>query len=154
MPEVTVAIPQLGNDDLVAAAAIESTKVVHQKTVAVELAEAATAVVAIDKILCTTNASGTLQAFEGTVVTEGSTDRTVTIDLHKSTGGGAFGTVLSSTIDMDNATVALVPVAGTITTATVAAGDVFKIGCTVAGASGSQAKGLVVTWIYDENPIG
>lgn len=155
MPVATITFPALGNDDLVAAAGVQANKLVHQKTVAVELAEAATVVAAIDKLICTTNASGKLQSFEGTIVVQATdVSRTVTVDLHRSTGGGAFATVLSTTVDITDSTTILVPKVAVFSSTTVADGDVFKAVCTVAGGSGTQAKGLVVTLIYDESPIG
>lgn len=155
MPVATVNFPALGNNDIVASAGLAANKLVHQKTAAVELAEAATAVVAIDKLLLIASASGTLQAFEAAIVVQATgADRTVTVDLHRSTAGGAFATVLSTTVDITNSTTILVPVAGVISTTTVADGDIYKIVCTVAGSAGAQAKGLIAHLVYDENPIG
>ena len=155
MVVANVEFPNFTNKDIGANAAIAANKSLHQKTISVELAEAATAIAAIDKLISTHNATGTLQAIEGTIVVQATgADRTVTVDLHRSTGGGAFATVLSTTIDITNSTTILVPTAGVISTATVADGDVYKLVCTVVGSAGAQAKGLVVTLIFDENPIG
>ncbi len=155
MVVANVEFPNFVNKDIGANAGIAAQKTLHQKTISVELAEAATEVAAIDKLISTHNATGTLQAIEGTIVVQATgADRTVTVDLHRSTGGGAFATVLSTTIDITDSTTILVPTAGVISTAAVADGDVYKLVCTVAGVASAQAKGLVVTLIFDENPIG
>ena len=155
MTVATVEFPALTNNGIAAGAAVAANKIVHQKTVSVELAEAATAIAAINKLICTTNSTGTLRAIEGTIVVQATgADRTVTVDLHRSTGGGAFATALSTTVNITNSTTILVPTAGVISTSTVAGGDVYKLVCTVAGSASAQAKGLVVTLIYDELPIG
>lgn len=77
-------------------------------------------------------------------------DRTVTIDLKKSTGGGAFASVLSATIVLDSSSVLAVLEAGTFSDTTIADGDVFSLNITVAGVLGNQGQGLVVTAEYDE----
>ena len=155
MVVASVELPGLTNKDIGAGAAIAANKSIHQKTVSVELAEAASAVVAIDKLIASAVASGTLQAIEGTIVVQATgADRTVTVDLHRSTGGGSFATVLSTTVDITDSTTLLVPTAGVISTATVADGDIYKLVCTVAGGASAQAKGLVVTLVFDESPIG
>ncbi len=155
MVVASVELPGLTNKDIGAGAAIAANKSIHQKTVSVELAEAASAVVAIDKLIASAVASGTLQAIEGTIVVQATgADRTVTVDLHRSTGGGSFATVLSTTVDITDSTTILVPTAGVISTATVADGDIYKLVCTVAGGASAQAKGLVVTLVFDESPIG
>ena len=155
MPVANVEFPGLKNNDIGAGAAIAANKLVHQKTISVELFEAATAVAAVDRLISTHNATGTLRAIEGTIVVQATgADRTVDVDLHRSTGGGAFATVLSTKVLITDSTTILVPVPGVISTSAIVAGDVYKLVCTVAGVASAQAKGLVVTLIFDENPIG
>jgi hypothetical protein len=72
-------------------------------------------------------------------------DRTVNVDLQKSTGAGAFATVMTATIEFDNASVLRTAVAGVLASTALVAGDILKIVITVAGAAGNQALGLVVT---------
>ncbi len=152
-----VDLPSLTNQHIAASAGIIANKIQHQKTVSVELAEAGTAVAAITKLLTSTVSTGTLRAFEGTIVVQATgADRTVTVELLKSTGGGAFATVLSTTVDITDSTTILVPTAATIDSSklTVADGDIFEITVVVAGAASAQAKGLVATLVFDEDPIG
>jgi hypothetical protein len=82
-------------------------------------------------------------AITGTIAT--GADRTVTIDLHKSTGAAAFATVLSGTIVLDNTSVLRTLEAGTISDDDFVDGDLYRLVVTVAGAAGNQALGLIVT---------
>jgi len=77
-------------------------------------------------------------------------DRTVNIDLQRSTGGAAFATVLSSTILFNNASTARTVVSGAINTATLAQGDILKWVVTVAGAAGNQAIGVIAEAFFQE----
>lgn len=98
-------------------------------------------------------ASGTLKAFEAIIATVATgADRTVTVDLQKSTGSGAFATVLSATIGFTNASAVRTIASGTISGTTFVDGDIFQIVVTVAGAAGNQAQGLLVALNFEENP--
>ena len=78
-------------------------------------------------------------------------NNTVTIDLKKSTAGGAFASVLSSTLVLNSSNTLYIPVAATFTTTTFAVGDLFKLTVAVAG-SGTQATGLVIWTTRTEAP--
>lgn len=97
-------------------------------------------------------ATGTIKAFQaaitGTIATGG--DRTVTIDLKKSTGGGAFASVLSATIVFNSSSTLLTVTAATISSAGLVAGDILEVTVAVAGVAGNQALGLAVTLTIDE----
>lgn len=152
-----ITLPPLTNQHIATAAGITAQKLQHQKTVSVELAEAGSAVLAITKLLTSSVSTGTLRSFEATIVVQATgADRTVTVELLKSTGGGAFATVLSTTVDITDSTVILVPTEATIDASktTVADGDIFEITVVVVGVQSAQAKGLVATLVFDENPIG
>ncbi len=71
-------------------------------------------------------------------------DRTVTVDVKKSTGGGAFATVLTSTVVFNNASAARTWVTFSVASANLADGDVLQVTAAVAGAAGNQAQGLLV----------
>ena len=143
------------NSDIATGAGLAANKLVHQKTLSVELAEGSTACAAIEKILFIASAAGTLQSFEAAVVT-GPTgaDRTVTVDLERGQAGGSFSTVLSTTVNIVDATADLTPVVAVISNTTVADGDIYNLKVSVAGSAGNQAKGLIATLIMDETPIG
>lgn len=73
-------------------------------------------------------------------------DRTVNVDLQKSTGAGAFATILTATIELDNASVLRTVSTGALTGgAALVDGDLLRLVVTVAGAAGNQAEGLLVT---------
>jgi hypothetical protein len=79
-------------------------------------------------------------------------DRTVNVDLQKSTGGGAFATVLSATIQFTNGSTARVVSSATISSAACVVGDLLRVVVTVAGAAGAQALGLIATLHVREDP--
>lgn len=97
--------------------------------------------------------AGLLVGFQGAICGAIATgaDRTVTVDLQKSTGAGAFATVLSGTIGFTNASVLRTPVSGVISSSALVAGDILRVIVTVAGSASAQATGLVVTLTYAES---
>lgn len=132
-----------------ASAAIAATKLEHQHVLSRQLADDTTAIAAGDELLyIVRGAAGEVVSIEAAIVTAATgADRTVTVDLQKSTAGGAFSTVLTTTVNITNATTVLVPVAGVVNASTGALvdGDILKLVWTVAGSAGNQAKGLVCT---------
>lgn len=80
-------------------------------------------------------------------------DRTVNVDLQKSTGAGAFATVLSATIEFDNGSVLRTVSTGTLASDTLVDGDILRLVITVAGSAGNQAVGLIVNVTVDENGL-
>jgi hypothetical protein len=92
----------------------------------------------------------TLAAAITEVVATGA-DRTVTIDLQKSTGGGAFATVLTGTLVFDDSSILRTVDEASVATPGLVAGDILKLTVAVAGAAGAQAQGLAcsVTWNED-----
>lgn len=95
--------------------------------------------------------TGALVGFEAVIdVVADDASRTVTVDLHKSTGGAAFATVCSATIGFTNASSVRVPVAATFSSTALTDGDILRVVVTVAGGSGNQAQGLLCTLTFDE----
>lgn len=114
-----------------------------------------TAVVALtNQIMCVAKGTGTIKTFQAAIIGAIATgaDRTVTIDLQKSTALGAFATVLSSTIVFNNASTLRVVSSGSFSDTTLANGDFLYITVAVAGAAGNQAQGLAICLEWDENP--
>ncbi len=111
-----------------------------------------TAIVAGNAALHVAGNTGTVRAvyaaITGLIATGG--DRTVTIDVKKSTAGGAFATILTGTIGFTNGSTLLTTTSGAITTTAYSANDIFQVVVTVAGAAGNQAQGLVVTVHFNE----
>lgn len=87
---------------------------------------------------------------DGAIATGG--DRTVNVDLQKSTGGGAFATILSATIQFTSADTIRTVKAGSLSSTSLVAGDLLQIVVTVAGAAGNQAQGLTVMVDIQEAP--
>lgn len=132
---------------------LEAHKIVRHQSVDVELFGPATTVAALTKLIhIVKGQAGTLVQLTAAVVTAATgADRTVNVDLKKSTGGGAFATVLTATILFNNTSVALTPesVSG-FTSDELAADDILELVVTVAGAAGNQAIGLIVTLTFEE----
>jgi hypothetical protein len=137
---------KINNGDVDANADIAASKVIHNQTIDSELFGPTTSVAALTKLLHIAKSSGTIQYFRAIVVTPATgADRTVTVDLKKSTGGGAMSTVLSGTIGFTNLSTAFTDVSGTLSSADYVEGDVFEAVVTVAGAAGNQALGLLIS---------
>ena len=83
-----------------------------------------------------------LSAAVDTVAT--GSDRTVTIDLQRSTAGGAFASILGTPLVLNNSNVARTPVTAALAVTTLVQNDLLKWVITVAGVLGNQAIGLVV----------
>jgi hypothetical protein len=96
-------------------------------------------------------ATGTLKGFVAGAIVAPLTTATVTLDLKKSTGGGAFASVLSAPITIDNANVDRVVEAATIAGATLTAGDVLEIVVTATASGGTLPTGVFaeVRWVED-----
>lgn len=138
------------NGHIIGAAGIEATKVVHQFPLKVEQSGT---VVNLTTLLHILRASGSVESIEAVVTTPATgSDRTVTIDLQKSTAAAAFATILNTPISLTNSTVARTVVSGAISNSVLIDNDILQLVVTVAGALGAQAAGLLVTIVLRENP--
>lgn len=118
-----------------------------------ELFGPAVTVAALTKLIGKVDTTAVIRNIEALVVTKTTgADRHVFVDLQKSTGGGAFATILTGTIDIDNTAVDLVAEAGTLSNSALVADDLLRLVITVSGAAGAQALGLFVKVVVDENP--
>jgi hypothetical protein len=79
-------------------------------------------------------------------------DRTVTIDVQRSTGGGGFSSILTSTIVFNNLSTLLVDTIATISLPTLAQGDALMVSIAVAGSLLAQANGLAVSILESNQP--
>jgi hypothetical protein len=123
-----------------------------RRSQSVELFGPAVSVAAVTKWLhIVRGGTGALVGFEAAIaVPADDASRTITVDLHKSTGAAAFATVLSATIGFTNGSVARTATAATINTTALTDGDILEVVVTVAGGAGNQATGLTVTLTFDE----
>jgi len=142
------------NDDVATGAGIAATKVEHQQSIDRQLyAEGATIVALASELLHISQASGTLVGFEGAITTQATgADRTVNVDLQKSTGAGAFASITTTDIEIDNTTAIRTAVAGVLSSTGLIDGDILRAVVTVAGSAGAQAEGLVITLTLREDP--
>lgn len=133
---------------------IAYTKVQHQQNIGTELYGPLVTVAALTKWLhIMRGASATIIGFEAAIaVVATGADRTITVDLQKSTGAGAFATILSATIGFTNASAVRTPVAGTLSASSLVDGDILQVVVTVAGSAGAQATGLTCALTLAETP--
>ena len=85
----------------------------------------------------------------------GGGDKKWTVDVKKSTGAGAFATVLSAVVTIDTTSVDRRLQVGALSTAAIAYvdGDLFQVVVTATGATGSQGQGGCVTlWLDEQAP--
>lgn len=119
----------------------------------IELFGPTTTITDLTKTIGMAQAAGTLMSFRAWIeVLATDPSRTVTVDLHKSTGGGAYATALSATIGFTTSSTVRVAVTGAFTSSTFVSGDIFRIVVTVAGGAGNQAQGLTANLVVKENP--
>jgi hypothetical protein len=153
-PALALSTASITDAMIAAAAAIQYTKVNHKLKKSYQQ-PTGTAIVAETKdIHIVDGTSGTVLAVKvaitGLIATGG--DRTVDVDVQKSTGGGAFATILTGTVHFTNGSTIRAISLGTISSAALVAGDILRIVITVAGAAGNQAQGIVVELILWETP--
>lgn len=152
----TVTLPegQVTDDNIEPDAKINASKVVHQFPVSYRQAPGSAVVADTVDLLITRGLGQLLQltaAINGAIAT--GADRTVTIDLLKSTGAGAFASVLSGGgIVLDDDSVLRTAEAATFSDDDHIAGDLYRLTVAVAGAAGAQGEGLIVTlWKTEES---
>lgn len=148
---INIPAGSVGNAGVAAGANIDASKLVHQITERYQQ-NATAAVVGDNQYAHVVNgATCTLAYVKGAVDTPATgADRTVSIDLQRSTGGGAFTTALTSPLTFNNASTARTVTSGSIATASLAQGDILKWVVTVAGAAGNQAIGVIAEAFFQE----
>lgn len=144
----TPPLGSVGNSAIAAAAGIEATKVVHQFPLNYSQ-PSGSAVAAATLPVHIAKAVGSVVSIEASLDTPPTTTDTVTIDLHKGNAGSGYASILSAPIVLDNANVARAPEVGTVSSGTLADGDILRLVVTV---SGTSAQGLIVTITARENP--
>ncbi len=99
-------------------------------------------------------ATGTILAMQACVTETIATgaDRTITLDLLKSTGAGAFASILTTALVLTNASVLRTLTTASILTPGLVVGDLLKLTAVVAGGAGNQALGLIVSIMLREDP--
>lgn len=97
-------------------------------------------------------AAGTIRGFRVRcdVVPNGG-DKQFTVDLQKSTGGGAYATVLSAPVTLDDGNADRDTEVGTLASTTYVAGDVFRVVWDASGTTGTQGNTAIAQADFDEN---
>lgn len=149
---ITLPTNSVSDANIPTAAGIQANKITRHESINIQAAASGSAVVASTTLAhIVKGATGTIIGFQvatTTVATGG--DRTVNVDLQKSTGGGAFATVLTAPALLNSSSTVRTAVAATISSNGLVTGDILEIIVTVAGAAGAQAAGLIVTLTIEE----
>jgi hypothetical protein len=113
-----------------------------------------TAVVAQTIDVYIARAAAVLVSFEAAITGALADDasRHVTVDLQKSTGGGAFATMLSGVIDLTSSSTLRTAVAAALSSSALVDGDILRVIVAVSGGAGNQAQGLVFEATIAESP--
>lgn len=134
------------NADVGGSADIDATKLEHQFQKNYSQATDAN-VVAAEKIIHTVyGTTGTIVAFEAGIVTIPDGDRACTVDLHKN-----GTTVLSAVITLDSGNTTYVVEGGTISSASLADGDVLEVVIAISGSSGTNPQGVFANCVIRED---
>lgn len=137
---------------IAANAGVESTKLIHRFSESIELFGPSTTIAALTKLLRIARRGGSLVSLQAATSVQATGDRSVTVDLQKSTGGGAFASVLSSPLSIPQATAVRTAVTGTISTPSFVAGDIFQLVVALGGTTGSYPQGLIASCDVDQHP--
>jgi len=141
---VSLAAGSVADAQVSASAAIAATKIVHQFPLTHQ--QATGSAVADQTVqLHMANGAGTLVALKASVDTAAVGDSTVTVDLQKSTAGGAFATVLTAVVTVNSSTVVRTVSSGTFASTSYVAGDIFRLVIDATAGTGTLPQGLCVT---------
>jgi hypothetical protein len=144
----------VANAQVSATADSAATKLEHQMNVPYGQPSGTAVAAETKSLFIVKGATGSIVQFEAAIIGTIATgaDRTVSVDLQKSTGAGAFATVLSAPIAFNNVSVIRTLTQATISSASLVDGDILQVVVTVAGAAGNQALGLAVALTVREKP--
>lgn len=136
---------------------LAATKLQHQAPVRYNQAPGSAVVADTQDVVVVNGATGLITAFQAAItglIATGA-DRVLNLDLQKSTGGAAFASVLTATLQFTNAdTLRTMKSASLDNTKTaVVAGDLLRVVATVAGAAGAAAQGVVATLNLYQDPL-
>ena len=138
------AIYGMGNTEIVEAAGIKASKLEHEHVE--HFSQTGTIVAATYYYGPLRGTNGRVISLEAAITEAIATDpsRTVTLDLKKSTGAGAFASILSATLQFTSSTVLRVLSTAALSSVSLVDGDMLQLTVAVAGGSGAQAQGLAI----------
>jgi len=140
------------NATVASTAKVAHTKV-QQRKVAQHIQVGGTDITAKTELVHIAYGAGTVLGVNvATITAPTGGDKAFTVDVKKSTGGGAVATILTGVVTINSTKTSLTTYAGTLSgTPTFIAGDLLEIVVAVSGSTGSQGQGLIVTIdLYDE----
>lgn len=101
----------------------------------------------------TSSTSGSILTFSATCSTAPTGgDKAFTVDLKRSTGAGAFASILSAVLTFNSTKTSRVVYTATLSSTTFTVGDIFQVVVTTSGSTGSQGQGLLCQLWLDEAP--
>jgi hypothetical protein len=140
------------NANIATAAGIAASKVVHRFPLNYAQADGAS-VADATVTLYVAAAAGEVKSVEvGLGGAAAAGDSTVDVDILKSTGGGAFASMLSAAITVDSSTVIRTAEVGVVSSGSYADGDILRVDVDATVGTGTLPQGIVVTVICEENP--
>lgn len=134
----------VSNDGVASGAAIDAAKLIHVTNFKHQQDQTAAVVAKSEYAYIVHGSSCTVAGVTAMVDTVATgADRTVSVDLQRSTAGGAFSSILTTPLVLNNSNVARMPVSAALSVTSLTQNDVLKWVVTVAGAAGSQASGFI-----------
>lgn len=132
---------------------VPASKVIHQY--AVQYGQAGgTAVVAVTMGLHSSYKDGTIVAVQVTpLVAPTGGDKAFTVDVKKGNQAGAFASVLSAVVTVDNTKADRQVLSGSLSSTSLSAGDTLEVVIATSGTTGTQGQGVLVTVTIQENPV-
>lgn len=142
----------ISNSQIIAAAGIEATKIVHQHALSYSQAGGSDVVSATVPVHIFRGAAEIIAVEVVPIVAPTGGDKQFTVDVQLGNAGSAFASILSAVVDVDDAgSTDRTVMAGTITTDDAADGDTLQVVVTASGSTGSQGQGVIVTvWIREQ----
>lgn len=135
------------NASIISGAGIESTKLQHRHRK--DVSQVGTVADQTRGIHIATGA-GNVKSIEASLFVANIGGATVTVDLLKSTGGGAFASVLSAAISFSSGDAARSVKIGTILTPAYVDGDIFQVVVDATTGGGTVGTDLIVDVEFDE----
>jgi len=146
---MTISDAAIGDAQVKSAANINADKLEHKYRITRDMNEGATGpFVDEQQVAFVCYKAGTINAVKVGAITPAVGGNEINFMLLKNGTG-----VLSSDINLDSTDAARALVVGTISTATIAADDVFELRALGNGATGTAAAGVFYTIEYDENSV-
>lgn len=142
----------IDNANIEAGANISASKLERHQSIDAGLFDSTSLVTDSNQLLhITRGTTGTLLGFEVIHCTTCLTTATfVLVDLQKATAATTWATVLTTGISIASSDATYTPRAGTINTATMADGDIFRVSVLTSGSATNLPRGLLATLNYRE----